>query len=146
MCADDILALKQEFVVPMRNLDDVKLKVLAVCKQFTSGDRTVVIWEGVCHWMTPTGGKTTTTHEQGSIVIESSSDSADVTVAKGLVRLTPINSYSNWLSLVHNTSTLANIVLPSYQRVIDSRHQYVENSLLDASRQMTQTNASSVAV
>lgn len=129
--------------MPMRDLDDAKLKVLAVCKQFTSGDRTVVIWEGVCQWLTPTGGVTTTTHEQGSIVIESSAESADVSIAKGFMRLTPINSCSNRLSLVLNrTSTLTNVVLPSYQRVMDTRHQYVENILLDKSRLMSNASPS----
>lgn len=130
----------------MSSLDDVKLKILSVCKQFTSGDRTVIIWEGMCQWLTPAGGMHTTTHEQGSIVIESSSEGADMSIAKGFIRLTPINSCSNWLSLAHNTRTLRNIVLPSYQKVIDIRHQYVENSLLDASRQISQAYASPIIV
>lgn len=125
--AADTLVIKQDLTV-----HDVKLSVRVVCKKFVSGFRSVILWEGLCQWLTPTDGMTTTTHEQGSILIEpleSLGEGSGVSIAKGFVRLTPIYSSSH---LAQDTRALTEIVLPSYQKVIDARNQYIENHLMDS--------------
>lgn len=40
-----------------------------------------------------------------------------------------------WIHLAHN---MAQIVLPSYEKVMHARHQYVENHLMDTMRHTSQ--------
>lgn len=84
--------------------------------------------------MTSEEGTITTTHEQGSIVFEPIHYGEGLSTVKGFSRLAPVIMEDAWLHLVQSTNALTRIVLPSYEKVIDARHQYVENRLLDASK------------
>lgn len=131
--AADTLSFKQELMVPISNLHNVRLKIRSVCKKFVSEGRTVILWEGLSQWMTSQDSMITTTHEQGSIVFEPLQFGDGLSTVKGFSRLAPVNMEDSWVHLVQNTNALTRIVLPSYEKLIDARHQYVENRLMDAS-------------
>lgn len=105
-----------------------------MCKQFEIDGRVAIVWEGLTQWQALTGETITSTHEHGSVGVQSASEDDSVSVIKGFVHLKHVSSSDTWLSLVHPTSALSTIVLPSYHNVIASRHQYVENRILDANR------------
>lgn len=112
----------QDFVLPVSHLHDVTLKIQVVCKRFVNDRRTVFLWEGLSHWLTPADGSSTSTHEHGAIVIEPLGSAADLVAMsslKGYVRLTSVNP---GLLLQLSKCTLAGTVLPAFENVMNVRH------------------------
>lgn len=134
--ADETLVIKQELELPAASCQEVKLRVLAVCKQIVSQRRTTLIWEGLCEWLTPTSTISSTTHEHGSITVQPVQSAADGSVVSAVRCSAQLKFFnSNDMALHHllrNSSVLSEIVLPSFQKVMDARYQHVENSLLSS--------------
>lgn len=131
--ADDTLVIDQEMDFPVASFQDVKLRVLAVCKQLVSEGRTTLIWEGLCEWLAPTFTICSTANEHGSIVVEPIELAADGGVVSAVscrTQLKSFNSNDMGLHFQRNTIALSEFVLPSFQKLMDARYQHVENSLL----------------
>lgn len=132
------ISIKQELVVPLSSRQTVQVAVRAVCKRVVNEQRTVILWEGLSQWMLSEGGMITTTHEQGSIIFEPV-EGESLSSVKGFSQLTPVDLKDTWMHVLQTKKALARVVLPSHEKVIDARHQFVENHMLDAARRAAHT-------
>lgn len=129
--------MKKPFLVKMEDDPDheVQIPVRAVCKRFVSKDRMVVCWDGTAEWpceiVAPDGTRSMPMREKGWGVIQPTPGCPGVSSVRMCMLTKPGVSNAQMLSQV---DSFAGLIIPSYQQMIGSRYQMVENMLFDEHR------------
>lgn len=143
---DDVLLIKKTFSAQMEDNREVHIPVRTVFKRFLSKRRMVFCWEGTAEWPcepVDNGARSVPMREKGWGLIQpmsgssSSKSSGDGDLDTRLchvqicVRMTPGLSDERVANAPSQVEQLAQLVIPTYQQMISSRFQMVENLLLD---------------
>lgn len=149
---DDVLLVKKAIPLQLENSElTTSIPVRAVFKRFLSHDRLVFCWEGTAEWPcelaesasdrtdanapAPTG---VPMREKGWGLVRPVLCS-DTGAPSGLcnlqvcVHMTPGLSDDRVLEAPAQVAALANMVIPTYQRVMAAHFQMIENFLVDTS-------------
>ncbi|KAF1317006.1 hypothetical protein FI667_g11947, partial [Globisporangium splendens] len=131
---NDVLLVKKPFVIQSEDDPDheIHVPVRAVAKRFMSKDRMVVCWDGTAEWprelVDSQQTRSVPMYERGWGMVTPMPGCPGMSTLQMCMLTKPGVSDARLLS---RREDLAQLVIPSYQRMLDSRYQMVENMLFD---------------
>lgn len=132
---DDVVLVKKAFPLPLANNEEAAIPVRSVFKRFVSKSRVVFCWEGTAEWpgelVSDPSTKSSPMRENGWGLIRPMPDNPKLCHVQVCVRMKPGLSDERMLDVPTQVEQLTRMVIPTYQRMISSRFQMIENLLLD---------------
>uniref|UniRef100_K3W9F8 M96 mating-specific protein family n=1 Tax=Globisporangium ultimum (strain ATCC 200006 / CBS 805.95 / DAOM BR144) TaxID=431595 RepID=K3W9F8_GLOUD len=131
---NDVLLLKKPFMIQGEDDPDLEIcvPVRAVAKRFMSKDRMVVCWDGTADWprelVDSQRAQSVSMYERGWGVVAPMPGHPGMSSLHMCMLTKPGVSDARLLS---RREDLAQLVIPSYQKMLDSRYQMIENMLFD---------------
>lgn len=140
-----MLLIKKTLSAQMEDDREVHIPVRTVFKRFVSKHRMVFCWEGTVEWPcepVDNDARSVPMRERGWGLIQSMPGSSSSSCSSGgldtrlchvqiCVRMTPGLSDERMVDAPSQVEQLAQLVIPTYQQMISSRFQMIENLLLD---------------
>ncbi|TYZ58213.1 hypothetical protein PybrP1_006441 [[Pythium] brassicae (nom. inval.)] len=129
----DMIAIHARITVRREGEDDIHLDAHNVIKRFRQKKRVTITWEGMSQW-TIAGSKALIlpTRETGWGVLEPVAGAAQVTQSQFCSAF--VSTKAQGVAMAPSEANLLrDLIIPSIEQLMVSRHQLMENALLDAS-------------
>ncbi|TYZ58212.1 hypothetical protein PybrP1_006440 [[Pythium] brassicae (nom. inval.)] len=138
---EDVMLMRRALTVQLPSGDAaVEIPMRSVSKRFITKDRMVFCWEGTADWphsfACRTGAQSVPLRENGWAVLKRV-PGTDFSTIQMCLAMTPGLSDEHMLRITSREAmerALEKYVLPTYQELVTSRYQLVENMLFDESR------------
>lgn len=126
--------MKEQLTIHPAGHSDVALCVRVFIKRIVLERRAIFFWETFCEWATPSSTQTSKTEESGWMVIQpiETGSSSSLSVVQSFMKMTMVKSSTIWAELMRTSGVTVPMIVPASLKVMLSRMQHVENSLLDA--------------
>lgn len=131
-----MLLIKKAFVVGTDGDHELTIPVRVVSKRFVTKDRMVMCWEGTTDWpceMAEGASQSVPMREKGWVVITpmSGAGNAGMSLVQVSMLMNPGLSDERLMDFPEQARQMSELVIPSYQQIMDSYYQMLENLLLD---------------
>ncbi|OWZ09899.1 hypothetical protein PHMEG_00017327 [Phytophthora megakarya] len=130
--SENVLAVNSHVTVRLESGSNIDIATSTVIKKFETAKGFAVLTEAISNWTgeDPHSGAWRHITQEGGCFAMCDYSSPGICQSRAMLRLDIDSQNGNYQQLACS-STIQEIVIPSFRELVDSRHQFVENAMFD---------------